>query len=236
MRRRGLLLSLGSTVVLGLVFITVSSGFAQSAIQGPRCTGVVHGIVSDRAGHPVKGIMVEAWPLGVSLGTLLPTAKTDLAGEYRFENVCLGTYTVLPADESMGYPDSNPNLFEFLYGRRVTEAKLTSKNALAMLPIQLPPKPARMHIHITDGVTGAEILEFTIEVKVPGQHRSPEMKYVFHSEIKNREIQVPPNRDFIVHVTAEGFREWSESIGSRKVVHDPPETEATLDAQLQPLN
>ena len=170
MRRRGLLSSLGLTVVWGLVFTTANNGLARSAIQVPRCNGVVHGIISDREGHPVKGILVEAWPLGVDLGTVLPTVKTDLAGEYRFENICPGRYTVLPADESLGYPDFSPNLFELLYGYRVAEVKITSQNALARLPIQLPPKPGRMHIHITDGATSAEILEFTIEVKVPGQH------------------------------------------------------------------
>jgi hypothetical protein len=183
----------------------------------------------------VKGILVEAWPLGVDLGTVLPTVKTDLAGEYRFENICPGRYTVLPADESLGYPDFSPNLFELLYGYRVAEVKITSQNALARLPIQLPPKPGRMHIHITDGATSAEILEFTIEVKVPGQHLSPEMKFLFHPEMKGREIGVPPNKDFIVHVTAKGFREWSESIGGRKAVRIPSGTEAALDAQLQPL-
>jgi hypothetical protein len=235
MRRRGLLSSLGPTVVLGLVFITANNGFAQSAIQGSRCTGVVHGIVSDREGHPVKGIRVVAWPLGVSLGTLLPNVKTDLAGEYRFENVCPGRYTVLPADENMGYPNSSPKLFEFLSGRRVAEVTLTSKNALATLPVQLPPKPGRMHIRITDAATSAEILEFTIELKVPDQHLSPKVKILFQPEIKDREIEVPPNRDCILHVTAEGFREWSESIGGGKAVRVPSGTEATLNAQLQPL-
>jgi hypothetical protein len=158
-----------------------------------------------------------------------------MAGEYRFENVCPGRYTVLPADESMGYPDFSPNLFEFLYGRRVAEVKLTSKNALARLPIQLPPKPGRMHIHITDATTSAEILEFAIEVKVPGQHLSPELRIPFHPDIKDREIEVPPNRDFILHVTAGGFREWSESIGGGKVLRVPSGTEVTLNAQLQPL-
>jgi hypothetical protein len=167
---------------------------------------------------------------------MLPTVKTDLVGDYRFENVCPGSYIVLPADKNMGYPNFSPYLFEFLYGHRVTEAKLTSKNALAMLPIQLPQKPGIMHIRITDVATSAEILEFTIQLKVPGQHLTPEMKYIFRPETKDREIDLPPDTDVILHVTAEGFHEWSESIGGRKVVRVPSGTEVTLDAQLQPLN
>ena len=76
-------------------------------------------------------------------------------------------------------------------------------------------------------------LEFTIEMKVPGQRLSPEMKYLFHPDIKNHQIEVPPDKDFIVHVTAEGFREWDESIGGHKVVRVPSGTETALEAQLE---
>jgi hypothetical protein len=181
----------------------------------------------------VTGTMVKAWPLGVNLSALLPTAKTDLSGEYLFEKVCPGRYTVLPEDKEAGYPSCSPYLFAFLYGRRAAGVKLNSQNAYAELPILLPPKPGRMSVHIIDRTTKAEILEFTIEMKVPGQHLSPEMKYVFHPDIKNHQVEVPPDKDFIVHVTAEGFREWSESIGGRKVVRVPSGTEAALEAQLE---
>jgi len=179
------------------------------------------------------GIMVKAWPLGVNLSAKLPTAKTDLSGEYVFEKVCPGRYTVLPEDKEAGYPNSGPYFFEFLYGRRVAEVKLTSQNADVELPLMLPLKPGRMNVHITDRTTKVEILEFTIEIKVPGQHLSPEMKYLFHPDIKDHQIEVPPDKDFIVHVTAEGFREWGESIGGRKVVRVPSGTEAALEAQLE---
>jgi hypothetical protein len=181
----------------------------------------------------VTGLTVKAWPLGVALSAVLPTAKTGLGGEYRFEKVCPGRYTVLPEDKEAGYPSSSPYLFAFLYGRPVAEVKLTSQNSNAELLILLPPKPGRMSVHITDRATKAEIPEFTIEMKVPGQRLSPEMKYLFHPDIKNHEIEVPPDTGFIVHVTAEGFREWGESIGSGKLVRVPSGTEAVLEAQLE---
>lgn len=181
----------------------------------------------------MTGIKVKAWPLGVDLSAVLPTAKTDLGGEYRFEKVCPGRYTVLPEDKEAGYPHSTPDLFAFLYGRPVAEVKLTSQNAHAELPIRLPPKPGRMSVHITDRTTKAEILEFTIEMKVPGQRLSPEMKYLFHPDIKNHEIEVPPDKEFTLRVTAQGYREWGGSIGSGKLVHVPSGTEAALEAQLE---
>jgi hypothetical protein len=161
MRRRGLLSNLHPTFVLGLFFVASNNGIAQSAIQAPRCSGVVQGIVSDRAGQPVRGIKLVAWPLGLDLATLLPTTETDLAGKYRFENVCRGRYTVLPDDKSMGYVNPSPNLFDFLYGCRVAEVKLVSQNALAILPIQLPPQPGRMHVRITAVAPAGSVVKTT---------------------------------------------------------------------------
>jgi hypothetical protein len=235
MRRRGLLSNLRPTLLLGLFFVASNNGIAQSAIQAPSCSGVVQGIVSNRSGQPVKGIKVVAWPLGVDLGTLLPTTETDVAGEYRFKNLCRGRYTVLPDDEGMGYPSASPYLFGFLYGRRVTEVKLDSQNSLAIIPIRLPPQPSRMHVRVIDAATNAEILEFAIEVKVPGQRFSPKIKYFFNPDMQDREIEVPPNTDFILKVTAHGFREWSGDSRAGKVVRVPSGTEASFDAQLQPV-
>ena len=53
----------------------------------------------------MTGIRVKAWPLGINLSALLPTAKTGLGGEYRFEQVCPGRYTVLPEDKEAGHPN-----------------------------------------------------------------------------------------------------------------------------------
>jgi hypothetical protein len=50
-RRREFLSGLGSTVVLVLVFVTAKNTSTQSVVQGPHCTGVIHGIVSVREGH-----------------------------------------------------------------------------------------------------------------------------------------------------------------------------------------
>ena len=106
-------------------------------------------------------------------------------------------------DEKAGYPRSSPYLFEFHYGHRVAEIKLTARNALE-LPVRLPPKPGRIQVFVTDQGTGVEITKFTIEMIVPGQHRSPKMKYEFSPDIHDHEIEVPPDKDFIVRITADG--------------------------------
>lgn len=233
MQRTGLWSSLGLTVALILALLMPSRTVAQRSVQSPQCKGIIRGTASDSEGQLVREIMVVAWPLGVNLGVILPRVRTDQAGKYRFEQLCPGRYTVLAEDEKAGYPRSSPDLFEFLYGRRVAEVKLTAKQLQAELRVQLPAKPARMHIHMTDRATNVEITKFTIEMIVPGQHRSPEIKYEFSPDIDDREIEVPPDKDFILHVTADGFHEWSESVGGGKLVHLRAGTQTSLEAQLE---
>jgi hypothetical protein len=141
----------------------------------------------------------------------------------------------LAEDAEAGYPDSSPYLFEFLYGRRAKEVKLTAKQVRAELPVQLPPKPGRMHVQIVDRATNAEVTKFTIKMRVLDQHHAPEVKFEFSSEVHDREIEVPPDKDFILHVTADGYHEWNESVSGRKFVRVSEGTQSSLDVQLDPI-
>jgi hypothetical protein len=47
-------------------------------------------------------------------------------------------------------------------------------------------------------------------------------------------MMVPPDRNLIIHVTADGFREWDESIGGGKPIFVPSGTRLTLAVQLEP--
>jgi hypothetical protein len=47
---------------------------------------------------------------------------------------------------------------------------------------------------------------------------------------------VPPDRNLLLHVTANGFREWDESVGRGKPINVPSETTLTLNVQLDPID
>src|SRR5271169_897853 len=102
-------------------FLIASPTFGQRHFQGPECKGVVHGVVLGQNGEPVSGLDVTLDPLGVDLSFVLPHMKTDERGEYRFEQVCPGRYSIFWTDEEGGYPRSSSNLNQFLYGGRIPQ-------------------------------------------------------------------------------------------------------------------
>lgn len=220
--------------LFAVLLLTPITTIAQRSIQGPQCAGVIQGVVADNERQAVEGIKVVAWPLGVDLGVILPNVRTDEAGKYRFVGLCPGRYTVLPDDEKGRYPNISPWLFEFLYGRRVSEVRLTAKHFFAELPLQLPPRPGRIHLRVTDRATNADVQKFTIKMMVPGQRHTSKIEILFSPEIIDRDITVPPDKDFILRITADGFHEWGDSVGGNKLVHVQAATQTTLEAQLAP--
>jgi hypothetical protein len=119
-----------SSVLLlaALLWSVLALSESQNPFQRPECKGVIHGKVFE-AGEPKRNVKVVAWPLGIDLAVILPEAQTDQAGEYLFQNVCPGRYTVVIDDTY-----SSPGLNEFLYGSPVLEVRLTDTNPEAELP------------------------------------------------------------------------------------------------------
>jgi hypothetical protein len=211
--------------------VIASSAAAQSAIQNPKCRGMLHGIVSDQQGRPAPEIKVEAWPLGVDLGVVLPEAKTDYTGEYLFYHLCPGRYTVLPYDMT----ELSPYDFEFLYARRLPEAKLTDKNVSGEIPVELPPSPGKVDVHVENRATNQKITTFTVELRVPGQRHWPWMKYLFDDRMRDCWVAVPPDKNFIMRIKATGFRNWRVSIDGHKLLRVASGQQQVLQARLVPL-
>jgi hypothetical protein len=231
---RSALTSVGSIFALAtLISLTAPASAAQSTIQSPECKGVIHGIVSDQQGQPVPGMKVEAWPLGVDLGVMLPEATTNQAGEYRFDHLCRGRYTVLPDDVKAGYPDT----FEFLTGRRLLEAKLTNKIHTAEIPVQLPLKAGTIYLRVKNRATDADIKAFTIEIAIPDQPRPNKVRYLFDGLMQQGDgIAVPSDRGFTLRVTAPGFRKWIATLSGRKLLRVGSGQEQSIEAQLFPVH
>jgi hypothetical protein len=222
------------SAVLFLLLLQTAGIRAWGDIQGPECNGVIYGAVLDPSGQPARGISVSAEPLGVLLGAILPYVKTDDAGKYRFQNLCFGRYTVISDDERVAYRGANSYMNRFLYGSRIAEVRLTAKHPQAELHVSIPPKPGFVRVHITNQETKADLVRFSLKVKVPGQQKASEVS--FNPMVKDYEIVVPPDKDVIVHLTADGFHEWSESAGHGKLLRVPSGTRVTLEADLEPLS
>src|SRR5436305_3373 len=68
--------------------------------QERKGTGGIYGTVVSQSGQPVKRIILFAEPLG---GGQFPTVTSNDVGEYRFENLSWGRYTVFADDPDAGY-------------------------------------------------------------------------------------------------------------------------------------
>jgi hypothetical protein len=216
------------TVFVFVGFLLLSAVSAQQNDE-PHPKGVIYGIAIGQDGQPAKRIGLTAEPLGVPLSAALPHTRTNDAGEYRFENVpWWGRYTVYADDENEGYSsfstgpagDSSP-----------PEVEITPEHPEAELKVLLPPKAGFIQIHLTNQKTGAGISGMRVAL-MPTE--SPASPLFTMSCSSNHVVLIPPERDFLLHLSSEGFREWSESIGKGKPVHLASGDHLKIDVQLEP--
>jgi hypothetical protein len=220
--------------IVALLFAFSASG--QRHIQGPECKGVVHGVVLGQNGEPVSGLDVKLDPLGVGLSYVLPHMKTNQRGEYRFEQLCDGRYSVFVSDRDAGYPFSSSYINQFLYGGRIPEVKINDAHLDEELTVNVPSmKPAQLQVRITDGKTKTKIEEAEIHLAV---NRKRWLSYNCHefSPCDSKPfLLLPPGQDVLIRVTANGFREWKNGPKRGKIVHALSEELVTIDVTLDPI-
>jgi hypothetical protein len=216
-----------------LVFVALfllAIALAQDRDQTPA-SGLIYGVVVDQDGRPAKGIGLTACPLGVGLGAKLPHTKSNDKGEYRFESLpWWGRYTVYGEDDDAGYsifsngPAGNSH---------PSEVEITREHPEAEFKVYLPPKAGFLQIHLTNRRTNAAIPGMQVDVMPKEKPDSPLFSMGCYS---NHVVLVPSDRDLLLHVTSDGFREWNESVGRGKPIHLATGTRLTLDVQLDPLH
>ena len=214
-----------------LVFIGLLLLVAASAQQKdePLPKGAIYGIAIGQDGLPAKRIGLTAEPLGVGLCAKLPHTWTNDAGEYRFENVpWWGRYTVYGDDENEGYSsfstgpagDSSP-----------PEVQITPEHPEAELRALLPPKAGFIQVHLTNQKTGAGISGMRVALMPTESPTSPMFTISCYS---NKVILIPPDKNLLLHISSDGFREWNESIGKGKPIRLASGARLKIDVQLEP--
>jgi hypothetical protein len=205
------------------------SVFAAAQNERPY-TGVIYGTVIAQDGSPAKGLTLNARPLGVILAMALPWTKTNDAGEFRFEHLELGRYTVYAEDKEAGYSmfstgPSGPGNWQ--------EVELTAEHPAAALNVHLPPPAGFLMFHPTNLNTGSPLSG--VEVTVLSGETPP--KVIFSGGFSLPDpILVPSDRDLLLHVTSWGFQEWQESVGAGKHIRVAPGNRLTLHVQLEASN
>jgi hypothetical protein len=65
---------------------------------------------------------------------------------------------------------------------------------------------------------------------------NPESPLLTMSCYSTHVILIPPEKNVLLHVTSDGFREWNESIGTGKTIRLPSGTRLSLAIGLEPSN
>jgi hypothetical protein len=210
-----------------VVFLLIVSALAQQR-DDSHPKGVIYGVAIGQDGQPAKGIGLTASPGVAIFGGPLPLTKTNQAGEFRFESLDLRRYTVYAEDEAAGYSIVSTGL---LGHSDPSEVELRPEHREAELKVYLPPRAGFVQIHLTnrrtgDGISGMRVTVMSME--------NPESPLFTMSCYSNHVILVPPDKNLLLHVTSDGFREWDESVGRGKPLHLSSGTRLTLAVQLEP--
>jgi|SRR5438132_2490550 len=215
-------------VFAGLILLATAGAQQHDESHSKR---VIYGIAIGQDGRPAKGIGLTADPLGVALGAVLPHVKANDTGEYRFENLpWWGRYTVYAEDEDAGYSSFSTGPAG---DSHLSEVELTPEHPEAEFKVYLPPKAGFLQIRLINRRTGVVIAGMRVAV-MPMEN--PESPLFTMSCYSNHVVLVPPDKNLLLHVTSDGFREWDESVERGKPIHLPSGTRLALAVQLEPLN
>jgi hypothetical protein len=213
-----------------LVLLLFSPVVAQRLQNRPN--GTIYGVVVAVNGEPARNLRLIARSLLATGGGHsgdFPHTRTNQAGEYRFQKLPLASYIVYADDEAAGYSRVSTGQ----PGGSVSEAEITADHPEAEFDFTLPPKAGFIRIYLTNRKTRAPISDMTVSVLPPDK---PDSGLFILTGDSAQLILVPPDRNLLLHVTAEGFREWDESIGTGRPVNVPSGRRLVLDVQLDPLD
>lgn len=207
------------TLVLIISCLPLVIGSAEQKKGG----GVIYGTVVSQDGQPGKRISLYAEPLDV--GGQFPSARSNDHGEYRFENLPWGRYKVFAEDDAAGYSG------DVIDDSSQPSVEVSRKHPKAEFRVVLPSKAGLLQINLTNRRTGEAIPWMGVTVAPIEEPRRSRDYTCKSSEL----ILVPPDRNLILHIKANGFREWDESAGTGKLIFVQSGTRLTLTVQLDPV-
>jgi len=198
-----------TALMFGCLLLAASAAGQQP--DAARAHGSIHGVATGNDGQPAKRISLTAVPLGVALSTILPHTTTNDRGEYRFDLPWWGKYTVYAEDEDAGY--SSYSTGQSGQSQPPT-VQITAGQPEAEMTVILPPRAAFLRVNLANQITGKPIPAMRISVLSPSD---PSLGFDM-SCYSTKTVLLAPDKDLVIHISSDGFREWNESIGGGKLL------------------
>lgn len=206
--------------------MTVKAARLFAIVALARClvaqeSGVVQGRVIDEHGAPIDGAQVHLAERNERPGPhLLNIHETDAHGQFIFEHMPLGPYSIIVNDAKDGYADMT---FAFNSNLQVPTITLTSETPTAAVTVRLGPKAGLLRLSAIDAITGKE-LTGAVTLR---RAANPDL-YVTTSTTE-RPILVPSTTRVTISVGAEGYQDWyypgvADPTRSRSIELNPEET------------
>lgn len=208
--------------LLSLFLFVVAGAMPQDS--APQSKGAIYGVLVDENNQPAKGIGVTVAPSGLGLGGRLPGVITDQNGHYRIGNLSgWGKYTVYPEDWGAGY--------SIFVNSEFHEATISPEHPEAELNFRLPPRAGFLDFHLTNRKTGKQIGDLEVKMLLAAD---PPVFLSATSQPSTTPVLVVPDKGLLIHVTANGFKEWDRSAGNGLPILVKSGDHLKLDVQLEP--
>ena len=224
-----------SLAILALLF--APAAFCQTPSNKPpnECKGVVHGVLFDIAGKPGSGINLILDPPG-DLAYVLPSAKSNDRGEFRFQEICNGSWGLFIQDEKAFCPYCDRYTYKFLYGSIPPDLKITDESLDIQQDVHSLPKPGRLSVAILNRATHAPVQRGELEFKVNRKRwigGACEASATF--TCAGSTFELPPDTAVRVRIKSKGFHVWKDNGKLGRVFQVQSGETQTITVELDPI-
>jgi hypothetical protein len=155
----------------------------------------------DEDGKPVLGSEVS-YSVGTEGREASGTSSSNNPnGEFELTQLPLGKVELNAASALSGYGLNNASPYK-------QTVVLTEANPIAHVRMKVGPKPAMLALTVTDRTSGKAIDGFMIRIIADGGGLSAGTGYFAQTPEGDREVPVSPLSDFLLEVTAKGYKNW----------------------------
>lgn len=207
--------------IVSIALLTASS-FAN--ITDDNCNGVLHGVATNEQQQTVSGLTLVLFPL-FDVDYVLPTTKTGEHGEYRFDHVCDGRFTVLIQDQQAGYPIP----YWYLWLGKYQDVKLAAHRQTAIVNVYVPPKGGQLLLTVRRRDTREVIRTAEVKFKFVN-HRN--LGWIRFNPLDGEKITLPANTELMCRVQAKGFHTWIDGERKGMRIKLAPEETLALEAEV----